>query len=322
MKPLSAALAPTISATVTVIICTLNRHALLVQALQSVRAQEHPESVAVDILVVDNSPDANARFVVEQVGRGPGLPVRYVCEPEPNISRARNAGIALADSDFVAFLDDDEWCEAGWLASLLRTAADSGADVVFGAVLPEFPGGPPEWDPNGRTYERHMQLPEGAIIGIDHDERISGRWIGTGNSLLRRSTCQLEHNTFALELGKCGGEDYDLFVRLHGQGLRFAWSPSAVAHEIVPADRTSAAYMRQRSFRAGQQWGAITVGRSRAPWLTAVWIALKATIQLVLVALLWLGRRLLTPGRADRTSTKLAEIRGKLVWWRLNRSGR
>ena len=79
MKPLSAALAPTISATVTVIICTLNRHALLVQALQSVRAQEHPESVAVDILVVDNSPDANARFVVEQVGRWPGLPVRYVC---------------------------------------------------------------------------------------------------------------------------------------------------------------------------------------------------------------------------------------------------
>ncbi len=201
--------------TVTVVICTFNRPEPLARAVATARAQALPPGWRGELLVVDNSPDGNARDAMQALAAGPGLPLRYLSAPIPNISHARNAGVQASDGAFLVFLDDDERCEPGWLAALVSTAEQTGADLVFGAVLPEFPGGAPEWDPSGRAYERRMALPDGARIGIDHDAAVSGRWIGTGNSLLRRATCLAGDPPFDPALGACGGEDYDLFVRLH-----------------------------------------------------------------------------------------------------------
>ena len=306
--------------TISVVICTYERPGLLARAIRTARAQDLPPGLEAEIAVVDNAPSGSARPMVEAIAAEPGWPVRYLAHPVPNISHARNHGVAGTAGDYVVFLDDDEWCEPGWLAALAATAESSGADVVFGAVEPDFVEGPPAWDPVGRPHQRRLSAPSGTEMGIRHDAAASGRWMGTGNSLLRRATCLTAPEPFDPALGRSGGEDYDLFVRLAAQGRRMVWCAEAVVHEVVPADRASFAYMRRRNWRGGQQWAVIAIRRARRPALKAVLVTLRAAAQLGLVTL----QRLLARDPADvaRRRLKVAQVAGKLCWWTMPRGHR
>lgn len=308
--------------TATVIICTYQRHEMLKRAVSSVRRQILRSGYAADIVVVDNSLNANAAATVQSLSRGEGLTVRYISLPRPNISRARNAGVAEAASDFVVFLDDDEWCEPGWLDALITTAESSGADLVFGAVLPVFPDGVPDWDPSGRSMERRMAVPSGSAISIHHDRAISGLWIGTCNALLRRDTCLAQADPFDPALGVVGGEDYDLFLRLWHQKRRFVWCAEAVVWEDIPGARISRAYRLKRAFTEGQQYSTISIRRAPYPLLRTTLVLLKGIVQLALVAAQWCVARGLG-AVVERTQAvavlelKLRMVSGKLCWWSL-----
>lgn len=308
------------SATVSVVICTYNRPILLARAVGTARDQALPTGVTAEIAVVDNAPDGSARATVAALADAPGLPVRYLALPVPNIALARNCGVAHTQGELVVFLDDDEWCEPGWLAALVATARETGADVVFGAVLPDFPEGPPAWDPTGRPHERRLAAPSGTPMGIRHDARASGRWIGTGNALLRRATCLAEPTPFDPRLGRSGGEDYDLFVRLDRAGRRMVWCGEARVHEVVPPDRASFGYMVRRNWRGGQQWATITVRQAPRPALRAAVVMVRALGQLGLVGLAWVG----SPSRAVARMRwlKVAQVAGKVFWWTMPRGHR
>lgn len=307
----------------TIVICTFNRPGPLARAIATARAQALPSGEAAEVLVVDNSPNSNARAAVEAMIPLPGLPLRYLAAPDPNISLARNAGVAASASERVVFLDDDERCEAGWLRALIATQVATGADLVFGAVIPEFPGGPPAWDPTGRSYERRLSWPSGSLLTLRHDESVSGRWIGTGNSLLMRATCLEGAPPFDPFLGRCGGEDFDLFLRLFEQGRRFVWCAEAVVHELVPPDRATLAYMRGRNFRTGRIYGTVLLRRSRAPLRDALLLQARGVVQLGLVGLRWALAALRGGGRpAALQSVKFTEVAGKITWWRLARASR
>lgn len=85
-----------------VIIPAYNAAATLARAIESVRAQSWP---AHEIIVVDDgSHDASA-----DVARGFGAAVHLIRQPNGGVSRARNAGAAAADGDWLAFLDADDW---------------------------------------------------------------------------------------------------------------------------------------------------------------------------------------------------------------------
>lgn len=88
---------------ISVIIPTHNRAPVLGHALASVLAQSEPPA---EILVVDDgSTDATPSLLA---GRFPQ--VRYLRQARGGVSRARNAGIAAARCEWLAFLDsDDRW---------------------------------------------------------------------------------------------------------------------------------------------------------------------------------------------------------------------
>ena len=45
----------------------------------------------------------------------------------------------MARGNWLAFFDDDQWAEPGWLAELYRTAQEQEADCVGGAVFLDLP---------------------------------------------------------------------------------------------------------------------------------------------------------------------------------------
>jgi O-antigen biosynthesis protein len=119
---------------VSVVICTRDRPAQQLNAcLEGLRRQQYPRY---DVVVVDNAPTSDsARVVVESLAGD--MPVRYIVEPRPGLSRARNAGVEAATGEIIAFLDDDEEPDVHWLAELACGFA-RGPDVgcVSGVVLP------------------------------------------------------------------------------------------------------------------------------------------------------------------------------------------
>jgi GT2 family glycosyltransferase len=120
--------------TVSVVICTRDRPAEQLNAcLNCVRQQHYPRY---DLVVVDNAPNSDAaRIVVASLAGDIGL--QYIVEPRPGLSWARNAGVAAATGEIIAFLDDDEEPDVHWLAELARGFAQA-RDIgcVSGVVLP------------------------------------------------------------------------------------------------------------------------------------------------------------------------------------------
>lgn len=89
---------------VSVIIPVYNRRALIARAVDSVRRQNFP---APEIIIVDDgSTDGTGDLITEHYKNE----VRLLTQAHSGVSRARNAGIAAAQFDWLAFLDsDDEW---------------------------------------------------------------------------------------------------------------------------------------------------------------------------------------------------------------------
>jgi len=89
--------------TVSVIIPTFNSSTFVAQAVESVLAQTRPPA---EIIVIDDgsTDDTASRLQVY------GARIQYVFQSNRGRSSARNAGLQMAQSDYVAFLDaDDVW---------------------------------------------------------------------------------------------------------------------------------------------------------------------------------------------------------------------
>jgi glycosyltransferase involved in cell wall biosynthesis len=85
------------------------------------------------VVVVD---DGGNEPVLGGLGNSPGERVRVIRGPRRGAAAARNAGIAAAGSDWVAFLDaDDLWCSGHIRALLERIRADPAAGTIFAGAV-------------------------------------------------------------------------------------------------------------------------------------------------------------------------------------------
>lgn len=86
--------------TISIVICTHNRADLLHRCLDYL---QHQTASGCEVIVIDNaSTDKTAEVI-----RSYGQKIKSAAVPELNLSKARNAGIALAAGDLIGFIDDD-----------------------------------------------------------------------------------------------------------------------------------------------------------------------------------------------------------------------
>ena len=112
--------------TVSVVIPTHDRGRVVVEAIESALAQTHPP---LEVIVVD---DGSTDDTAERVGRLRDARVRYLRRSHAGVSAARNAGIAAATGDLVAFLDsDDLWKPDKVEAEIAALARYPSAGGVF-----------------------------------------------------------------------------------------------------------------------------------------------------------------------------------------------
>jgi GT2 family glycosyltransferase len=113
---------------VSVVVCTRERPADLARCLGSLAAVR---TAGHEVLVVDNAPlTSRTAEVAAQFG------IRSIIEHRVGLNRARNAGVAAATHEIVAFVDDDVVVSAGWVAAIGACFTDSAVGAVTGLVLP------------------------------------------------------------------------------------------------------------------------------------------------------------------------------------------
>lgn len=219
-----------------VAICTKDRAPRLRRLLASLDAVRADQPfAALEVLVVDNAPSDDAtRAAVETFDE-----VRYVLEPRAGLDFARNAALAAATGDLLAFLDDDVVVDPGWLQGLFaawKRAPDAGG--YTGLVLPyrldteaqvqfERRGGFGRgFRPDEFRTERHGNTLHPVGAGI----------LGAGCDMCfdRRLLLELGGFDEALDTGAPlpGGGDLDIFYRVLRSGRPMVYEPSyAVFHE-------------------------------------------------------------------------------------------
>jgi len=228
---------------VTVILCTYNRCESLMRALGSVALSRLPESVAWEVLVVDNNSsdqtrDAVADFSTQYPGR-----LRYVFESQPGKSYALNRGIAEAQGEVLAFMDDDVTVGSAWLHNLTAPLLSGRWAGCGGRILADWGGfAPPRWLPEKAPYNL------GPLVSFD-----LGLEAGLlteppfGTNMAFRKVMFGKYGGFRTDLGPRPGseirrEDTEFGRRLLVAGEQLWYEPSAIVQHIVPQSRLRKQY--------------------------------------------------------------------------------
>ncbi|MCB1536194.1 MAG: glycosyltransferase family 2 protein [Rhodoblastus sp.] len=291
--------------TVSIVIPTLNRQTSLQRALASVRAQQ-AAGAEIEIIVVDNSRDASARATVEAFDPD-GSQILYLSEPAPGVATARNAGVRAARGRWIAFLDDDEEARTDWIAEMLRTARETGAQAVFGPVEARADGAA-EIGGFAPYFSRAIDRPDGGDITD------LSAYLGTNNSMFERALCLSDGAPFEESLNEIGGEDSLLLERLAMRGFRFAWAARAGVVEWVPPRRLDWAYVCKRKFLSGQI--RVFVQDMAEPgrgWRIAFWMV-AGLVQFVVAGAIAVAFRPFDRDRAQRASATAYGGLGKVLW--------
>ena len=211
-----------------VVVTTCGRPHLAADAVRSVLAGELG---AVEVLVIDQSdrPDSALEALATEHPS-----VRYRAVEERGLSRARNLGAREARGEIVAFLDDDELAEPGWLAAHVAALAGAGTSTVTtGRVLP------------GEPEVRDAVVPS-TVLGMEPElfrGRLSRDVLAGGNMAAWRSEL-VAAGGFDPRLGPGtawpAAEDNDLGLRLLDGGHTITYVPAAV--------------VRHRAWRPGRSY--------------------------------------------------------------------
>jgi GT2 family glycosyltransferase len=222
----------------TVVVTTCAQPEQLIRCLDALESSRYH---TFEVVVVENrpGPQSQTREAVRGYAR-----VRYVEEPVPGLSRARNAGLAVARGEVVAFTDDDVVVDPDWLPALVA-AFDAAPDVaaVTGLILPLT-----------LDSEAQLLLEQFAAFGkgfapVTH-RLVEGRArdplfpytagaLGSGANTAVRTEVLRAMGGFDATLGAgtpaMGGEDLDLLIRLILDGHAVRYEPRALLWHDHPA---------------------------------------------------------------------------------------
>ena len=187
-----------------VVIPTFNTAPFLAQAIESALRESgvHPTVIVVD----DGSTDDTASVVAPYLDR-----IRYVRQPRQGQAAARNHGLRLGQSPYVAFMDADDYYLPGSLTALQTTLA---ARPDLGALQ----GGVVEVDASGARL-RDLELWHD-VPSFDLETCVRRKPVALKAMLLRREWAE-RVGGFDPELR--WAEDVDFLIRLVAAGCSVEW---------------------------------------------------------------------------------------------------
>jgi glycosyltransferase involved in cell wall biosynthesis len=230
---------------VTVVVCTRDHPDGVLATLRSLMAIRYQPF---EVVIVDNAPSSEATREAVLAAYGGESRIRYVREPRPGLSCARNRGLVEAAADIVVFTDDDVVVDPWWLHGILRgfRAAPDVACVTGLIATAQLE--------NSQQLYFHLREAWGAVcerrvfdLTENRDDSplypYSPGIFGAGANFAVTRTLMKEIGDFDEALGagslSGGGEDLEIFMRIILGGNRIVYEPAAIVshfHRTDPAE--------------------------------------------------------------------------------------
>ncbi len=224
--------------TVSLVICTRDRPKQLedcLKSLQNLAVAPH------EVLVVDNAP--KNQLTAQLVAQMPEI--RYICEPHPGLSMARNTGIQHTTGDLIAFTDDDVRIHPNWMISLQSAFRNPHIMAVTGLILP----GELETDSQVIFEMNHSsihgeyqaKLFDDAFFARDQSFGVPVWRMGAGANMAFRRQILEKVGNFDERLGAGASgcsEDSEMWYRILAEGGICLYEPTAVVFHYHRRDMT------------------------------------------------------------------------------------
>jgi glycosyltransferase involved in cell wall biosynthesis len=194
--------------------CTYKRPQLLARVLEACFDQTVPADAYEVVLVNDGSPDETPE-VIERLRPLAGCRFTVIHQANAGLAKARNAGLAQATGERIAFIDDDVLPTPVFVAEHLRSDERHGDVIVRGAVI------------NTASFDR-LPPPIWSLANY------SGNYFWTSNVSLRRTRLDRAGGRFDDSFAEYGWEDIELGMRLRELGTPAVFNRRAVAFHYKP----------------------------------------------------------------------------------------
>jgi succinoglycan biosynthesis protein ExoM len=242
---------------VTICIATCKRNQYLTVLLDKIKLLHNPGNVLINVVVADNDPQKGAEQLIIEIKKHYPFQLVYGFEKNRGISFARNKAVSLAekDTDFIVFIDDDEYPDADWLNKLLEAQSETNADLVQGPFVSIFDEDTPQWIIKGSFFKfAHYNLNTG--------DKLPDNAVATNNLLVRYNTLMLLEGPFDENMSLVGGEDTALGLNLGKLGCKMIFANKALVYEHVPESRTKLKWILQRIYRDGNTVWLLTLNKN------------------------------------------------------------
>lgn len=233
---------------ISIIICTHNRCERLSHVLDALINQSFDDSLF-EVIIIDNrSTDDTQQLCEEYNGRFTNF--IYYYESVLGLSHARNKGVELANSDIVAFLDDDAIPSINWLTSIVSAFHLSPNIIcVGGPIIGLWESPRPNWL-SDRLAHYYTVCDYGEI---SHYYKTGSYPYGANMAFLKSSI--LNVGGFHPLLDRNGENllsmgEINLFKLIEGNGKLFYSSDMSVLHS-VPMDRLNKDWLYRRAEAQG-----------------------------------------------------------------------
>lgn len=231
---------------ISIVICTWNRAALLRQTLESLQQQTGCGAGEVEVIVVDNNSSDDTKAAVEafmpdwKLGR-----LLYLFEPRQGKQFALNQGITRSAGRYVALTDDDILFAPDWVQSIRQFFAEHDVSLVGGRTVIEWPpSGPPAWySPSMNAVMACVDLGDKLLLPAPADFAPAGNNMVARQELFKRvglfSEAHFRHM------------DHEFGIRCQRAGERVAYAPLLEVRAPVDEVILTKQYFRRWAFKAG-----------------------------------------------------------------------
>jgi len=226
---------------ISICICTYKRLPTLERLLRKLNFQQTNNLFDIELILIDNDYSGSAKELITSISEEMKIKIKYDIEPIKSIPAARNRALSLADGNYIAIIDDDEFPPYNWLFTLYKAINDFEVDGALGPVIPYFEQKPPAWLIKGKFCERPIYR-TGTVLNW-YDTR-------TGNVLVKKRVFNEHGLKFDLKW-KTSGSDRAFFKEAIEHGYKFIFVAEAPVYEIVPHERWKKGYFVRRAMVHG-----------------------------------------------------------------------
>jgi glucosyl-dolichyl phosphate glucuronosyltransferase len=232
---------------VTVLIATRGRAAGLRRTLESLLSPTNLQTRNWEALVITDfdCQDGSVEVCEEFAARFPNC-FRFLVQQTTGKSNALNLGIAVAKGDVLALTDDDVLVAPNYVQSVHSIFEQYSVDGVQGRVVLDCEGDLPKWMSRRQALFMSHSDYGNEVLEWNHHTLF-------GTNMAVRTQAARSVGGFSPELGAGTalgfGEDTEFSLRLRGAGCRFIYAPQIVVTHVLPRNRLTRSFFRERYFK-------------------------------------------------------------------------